>query len=1219
MNLSRGAPIMTNTVICPICKSKLEKNENDTMWFCRVCGFPKVEDLREKHNDTDPIDDVVINNFFYLIAHEYKRLLDMLKNREIYGALLQVKDVWEILLKYPVLLKIGYIYQFSTAEKKQILFELFKKPLSLGDWRELGNKLNNLDFSSTKELDTILANILKLYNAKGDNDIVNWRNEAIGHGALSIDKDSILNDINQQVQRIREHFKKCDKYYRLLLLKTKQKETEFILKGTDCDTTQYADNTVALFDNNSADITPFIFLYSNEMFFYDTFSYKTQSVLALDYINGIKKEVPRNSIFFNIFEEIKKDFAESLIKFSNSQNAEQPTLLQSSQKFLEDKIDSNDRMMPAKYLYNWLIKGMQKDNKGIFFLRMAKGMGKTTFCSSLKKRKLYSNKKNKNALTDMGVSVYVLNLNDTTLCKKEQFISDVTENLKSNRNFTDRIARLEIELQKEHLSQISTKEQFVDLLRVCKNLRIRYGWDDKILLVIDGLDEIPEKYLNDSIIDLIPDEVSLPEDFYILLTARTSNEINSLKERKIEKLEISTEKLVVYDYSNSEYQNLLKKYANKFLKDQGDLDFALSQLSDSSQSVFTEFALLIDLIVYDKNNITALKNQKNIIKAYFEFISSLYTKKFSQALLNYVLILANSYEPLSIKTLSVLNGEDFLSFGTLGRVKDLNSVLKIERGKEGNLISLSHSVFIDYIKENYCDASRQIVEKWINYVTVEFQGITEEDGVIEEADLYILSYFLRYCEDYEFNNIQYSANARNNIITTIKSYAEKKNNWYNTQDNYKLRNRDLHLVELFETLTTKAEDKFLANYWRGLLYYSMLDYHNAKQYLGVIVESKKTISEYHNLKVSALLIYSKIMEAEDQIHIALRNLLIAKKIVDADIDNSIQRIVKERLFHMLAHIYNELGKKDKAISLYNTLKTLVQNEQVASNEEYLFWLDAVINTNENIDKINIEDIKERWREGNATKIDKDLLLSYCLRLGQLYMNNNMIDKAIQVYNEGCSAYCKGEGEYFSESYLDVLLHLTTAYIKNNDIEKSDIVLKKINEIYEQYQKCLFINLKANYFLVNGVFDFCKNNFDEAINSYDNGITILKKNTDFDRELYGKFLVKKIDCLLAYDNHDQTKRAETIYNDLKEHAFNPYYQDRASLLKYVAEAAYSLGIHYGMKNNSRLAEEKFLEVRTQLEEIKGENLTTEEEQLLRLAKEKLQEYGYFSKVRHNNGE
>ena len=61
------------------------------------------------------------------------------------------------------------------------------------------------------------------------------------------------------------------------------------------------------------------------------------------------------------------------------------------------------------------------------------------------------------------------------------------------------------------------------------------------------------------------------------------------------------------------------------------------------------------------------------------------------------------------------------------------------------------------------------------------------------------------------------------------------------------------------------------------------------------------------------------------------------------------------------------------------------------------------------------------------------------------------------------------------------------------------------------------------------------------------------------------------------------------------------------------------MHYGVKKNYRLAEEKFLEVRTQLEEIKGENLTTEEEQLLRLAKEKLQEYGYFSKVRHDHGE
>lgn len=53
------------------------------------------------------------------------------------------------------------------------------------------------------------------------------------------------------------------------------------------------------------------------------------------------------------------------------------------------------------------------------------------------------------------------------------------------------------------------------------------------------------------------------------------------------------------------------------------------------------------------------------------------------------------------------------------------------------------------------------------------------------------------------------------------------------------------------------------------------------------------LSEYHNLKVNAFIICSKIMEAEGRINIALFNLLNAKNIVDADIDNSIKRIVKE--------------------------------------------------------------------------------------------------------------------------------------------------------------------------------------------------------------------------------------------------------------------------------------------------------------------------------------
>ena len=1201
---------MNNELICPRCKTILEITEGK--FFCKICGFPNTEDLRKIHADSDPIDDIVINDFFYLIAHEYKRLLDMIKNREVYGALLQVKDVWEILLKYPVLLKIGYIYQSNIDERDKVLSELFTKALSLGDWKALGIKLNNLKLSTPKELDAILSNIIKLYNVQGDNDIVNWRNETIGHGALSIDKESILNDINRQVKRIREHLRKCEKYYRLLLLKTKQHEKECILKGLDCSLLQNRDETVGLFDNNSADITPFIYLYNNEIFFYDTFSYRAQSVIALDYINGIKKEVPRNSIFFNIFEEIKKDFSESLKKFGDYQNAEQATLLNSSQKLLQNKIDNNDRMIPVKYLYDWLIKGIQNNSKSVFLLRMAKGMGKTTFCSTLKKRQIYKDKKHKNALSEMGVSVYVLNLNDTTLCKQNQFVWDVKESLKHNRDYTDWIKRSDIEEKKENLSQISTKEQFANLLRLLKKLRNRHGWYDKVLLVIDGLDEIPDKYLKGSIIDLIPDESSLPEDFYILLTARISHEISSFKEEKIKQLSVAADKLVICDYTSPDYKKLLWKYAKKYLKDEDSLEFVETQLSDSSQVNFTEFALLIDLILYDKNNVTAIKNQNGVLKTFFKYIHNLYTEKFSQTLINYVLTLASSYEPLTVKMLSDLNGEVFLSFGTLGRVKDINSILKIERGEDGNLISLAHSTFIEYIKNNYINENRQIVENWINYITINFQRINGE------ADAYLLSYFLKYCEDYGFSKDQFTANAKNNVISAIKVYAKNKNDWYNIHDNYKLRQRYLRMVELFDSLAVEAGDKFLANYWYGMLYYSELDYRKAKHYLNFVINDQKTKTMYCRYWVCAVLVHAKIMQVEGNSIDAFRNLLIAKKLIDEDVNNVIDRTIKEKLYYMLAHIYIELGKREKAVSMFKTLKSTLQDVQTLDNEEYLYWLDAVINTSNDTDEICIKDLKERWGDLITKNNDYDLLLTYCLRLGQRYMNNNMIDKAIQTYNEGYEILNRTGEIFLSESCMDILLNLSYAYIENKDFENADLLFKKINVQFEKYQKYLAVNLKLTYFLHRGFWHYSKKNYDGAIKFYDNGISVLKRNTDFNREIYCKFLVKKIECLLAYESHDQITSAKELYDELKKNVTDPYYQNHESLLIYAAKAAFLFGEYYTIRNKFRLAEEFYLEVKTILEDFKG-CLTSEEADLLRKTEEKLKKVGYFTKVRRNDSE
>ena len=79
------------------------------------------------------------------IAHEYQRLRQLLDATEpdVTGAIWQLKDVAEVLLKFPTLVLFRDLCcnepgQVSAVIKQQLL----AKPLSMGDWRAIGLNLS---------------------------------------------------------------------------------------------------------------------------------------------------------------------------------------------------------------------------------------------------------------------------------------------------------------------------------------------------------------------------------------------------------------------------------------------------------------------------------------------------------------------------------------------------------------------------------------------------------------------------------------------------------------------------------------------------------------------------------------------------------------------------------------------------------------------------------------------------------------------------------------------------------------------------------------------------------------------------------------------------------------------------------------------------------------------------------------------------------------------
>ena len=212
---------------CHICGT--EMTNAIVVWVCTNCRHTQFLDAVVDHLH-DNVDEIFYHDafdFLYpLLAHEYHVLYTFIINKNYYGALLEYKDVVEILLKFPTLIAINHFWrkrndEYDLSEKsdeKAIMMLLSKRGgLSLGDWEAICQKFIDLHKKARKESNTtqsdsdiytyltpLLEAVFKLYK-QGQNErknVVTWRNEVIGHGALqsNLETDSVLiKEFNERI------------------------------------------------------------------------------------------------------------------------------------------------------------------------------------------------------------------------------------------------------------------------------------------------------------------------------------------------------------------------------------------------------------------------------------------------------------------------------------------------------------------------------------------------------------------------------------------------------------------------------------------------------------------------------------------------------------------------------------------------------------------------------------------------------------------------------------------------------------------------------------------------------------------------------------------------------------------------------------------------------------------------------------------------------------
>ena len=936
----------TKMITCPKCGAKViisQKCENP------ACDYMVTSIKTETQNN--PIDEIVSQKYVYIIAHEYKRLLTMMNRGEIFGSILQLKDVWEILLKFPILISIISLYNNKSEKKNEILNLLYEKKLNLGDWKKIGDKIKKLKLYPTKDVGKILDNILDLYNGQREDDIIKWRNDNIGHGALSLNEnDEIRTALNYQISRIRNHLSKCEKNYLALTMG----KNELIVSGIH------------------QSISPFIKDENGTYWFFDTFISGEGKTCYLDYING-RKIRENDPTHIKIYNELTKDFENEKLTRQEESYIDDNVYLSESYAFVTKKLyDESNRITPD-FLLDWLKNNILKNQKSVSILEMEQGMGKTTFCSLVGKRKDITK----------DTTVKIVYITSTMITNRQQFLMavyDILCDIGNGETIKGYIKELG-SLLNNHSSQ---QENFAKLINRFQEIYYKNVGKKNLLLFLDGMDEYDSKRLNDSLFDIIPDSPQLNDNVYLVLTIRTQPEIapelNAAKENK------HFDEIKIVNRYDEDYINTLKEYTKKHIliidakNTSAYSEEEVNKILSLCDRKFLYVALIEKIARY--TNIIDFHDSKQIIDSFLSILRETYSEKFYYNIECILAVLASAKEPLSLEEIAILIGEERLNFKILGMFADIKDLLFADHTNGDNRLRFSHETTRSYLCEKFHNTLLSFIPKWKDYIL--------KININNPLKLYLIAYIKNYCTEY---GVEFTVQDEQSILTIANQLLLELLIDFDERNDYSSYSRILAFRDGY--LTTSNCCNHVSTLTNILL---TMYTHGTKEQLDIIesVDIDNFPSDFSKSVIYFL--KGRIYHSNDQYAQSLRYSLLAEKHQKSLVDNSLHSLSK-KIALLKARNYLKLGQKEKAEEIY---KGLVDFSLISFDTNDCFLsLEALAN----FDKIkfsfeSINCLINRLKN-DSNSIQKELqsyifLSDYFFKKHEYYSANQMLNRGVDL-------------------------------------------------------------------------------------------------------------------------------------------------------------------------------------------------------------------------------
>ncbi len=553
------------------------------------------------------------------IAHEYQHLRQLLEQGQIVAAIFQLKDLAEVLVKFPALVMARDLIEHGDPEAARAARRgLFGGLLSFGHWvdeivgQQLVPQVRRLcpHAGPTRqllfpELGAVFVTVEK--SGKGTaspwrktlKGLVEWRNETLAHGAFHLDPQEYLPDLEQWLSAINRYLAEQVAQGLWADVVLRGEAGTPLLTGWrairhwhDGEAGTHRETEAPLVlerAGRTLRLTPLVALRrcavcaKQDVFLYDTRSGRDQGsgFILLDYLSGHRLRVPLHragALAAEIRDPDGREWTSAGPGLLDDDYGERAI-----NKLLETKLLEAHYLQPD-YLREPLRRFVEARDRGVFWLTAPSHTGKSVFAHGL----AFPAEVGDPPLW-LDTAVVVFHIRREFKTWPEQLRYFILETV-LHQAFGREPGRLR--LPELDVRAADPAAAFARLLH--EALRLKPDQIGRLVLILDGLDELPPNPAQEvGIADFIPRPEALPEGCFLLLTSRPLAECpphvrRALADRFAGCADFAGYELTLDDAGGAAYRQLLRAYFDRELADRlkADLHQALARVIQGQTTVF---------------------------------------------------------------------------------------------------------------------------------------------------------------------------------------------------------------------------------------------------------------------------------------------------------------------------------------------------------------------------------------------------------------------------------------------------------------------------------------------------------------------------------------------------------------------------------------------------------------------------------------------------------